>query len=205
MPARIIHGHLRGGRHATTRTYEAWRGMKKRCYQPGNASYAHYSAKGIMVCERWRSCFPAFLADMGECPPGASLDRYPDNSGNYEPGNCRWATAKQQAENRSNNRLLTFSGETLTVTEWARRLNVTDVCLLRRLKNGLSVEDVLGASRRDYYWSINKRQTLTFNGETLTLREWSERLGLTAACLNRRIKRGLSVEQVLYAGDYRTA
>jgi hypothetical protein len=75
--------------------------MRHRCLNPKQTGYDSYGGRGITVCERWNNTngFLNFLADMGEKPDGMSLDRI-DNEGNYEPGNCRWATPKQQAENR---------------------------------------------------------------------------------------------------------
>lgn len=97
--ARTKHGHARedkGDRHPLYRT---WQGMRERCRDPGNVSYKYYGGRGITVCERWES-FENFLADMGEKPsPDLTLDRI-DNDGNYEPGNCRWATPEQQTKNR---------------------------------------------------------------------------------------------------------
>ena len=90
---RVTHGLYK------TREYKSWQAMKTRCQNPTNPGYARYGAKGIKVCERWQK-FENFLADMGIRPEGTSLDRYPNNSGNYEPGNCRWATDEQQHENR---------------------------------------------------------------------------------------------------------
>jgi hypothetical protein len=72
--------------------------MKQRCFNPRAANYENYGGQGITVCEEWLS-FEAFFADMGTCPPGYSLDRI-DPNGNYEPGNCRWADAKQQRQNQ---------------------------------------------------------------------------------------------------------
>jgi hypothetical protein len=75
--------------------------MNQRCTNPRNKRYADYGGRGIQVCDRWRTSFAAFLEDMGRRPsPEHSIDRYPNNDGNYEPGNCRWATAKQQRANR---------------------------------------------------------------------------------------------------------
>ncbi len=84
-----------------TTEYRAWVSMLTRCYNPNTKYWKHYGGRGIAVCERWRNNYENFLADMGRRPGrGYSIDRYPDNDGNYEPGNCRWATAKQQAANK---------------------------------------------------------------------------------------------------------
>lgn len=75
--------------------------MKKRCLNPASISYKWYGERGITVCERWLS-FENFYEDMGARPEGLSIDRYPDNDGNYEPGNCRWAAPTEQVNNRRN-------------------------------------------------------------------------------------------------------
>lgn len=74
--------------------------MKTRCLNPAFHSYRRYGGRGITICPEWRHSFAAFLRDMGTCPPGRSLDRI-NNDGNYEPGNCRWATFSEQMQNRS--------------------------------------------------------------------------------------------------------
>ncbi len=95
--ARATHGCARRDNHSGA--YRSWQSMKNRCSCSSHKSWADYGGRGITVCERWQS-FQNFLADMGERPDCKTLDRYPDNEGNYEPDNCRWATPKQQANNR---------------------------------------------------------------------------------------------------------
>ena len=94
-----------------TPTYHSWMMMKARCRYPQFATlWTHYGGRGIAVCERWSHSFEAFLTDMGERPAGKTLDRI-DNDGNYEPGNCRWATQEEQLKNRRVAQALTCSQE----------------------------------------------------------------------------------------------
>lgn len=84
---------------SNSRAQSLWSGMKARCHDPAHKSFRYYGGRGITVCERWQESFLNFVADMGDRPPGMSLDRI-DTDGNYEPTNCRWATYKDQANNR---------------------------------------------------------------------------------------------------------
>ena len=102
--SQIIHGHARRGQHSLT--HSAWRRARERCTSPSDKRWKDYGGRGITICDRWSTPgtgFLNFLADMGEKPLGYSLDRI-DNDGNYEPGNCRWATAKEQMSNRRNSK-----------------------------------------------------------------------------------------------------
>lgn len=100
-----------------TRTYQIWCAMKQRCYDTKSESYGRYGGRGISICERWRESFENFLADMGTCPSKKhSIDRT-DTDGNYEPGNCRWATAKVQGNNTRRNVRFEYMGEMKTISE----------------------------------------------------------------------------------------
>lgn len=90
------HGH--GRRKSRTGTYHSWAGVISRCLNPNEPAFPYYGGRGIQVCERWRD-FRNFLTDMGERPNGLTIDRI-DVDGNYEPGNCRWATRLVQSQNR---------------------------------------------------------------------------------------------------------
>ena len=88
------HGYTR------TRTYISWQSMKQRCLNRNHASYENYGAVGVTISPEWIESFEALLSDMGERPAGMSIDRYPLCAGNYEPGNCRWATLSEQELNK---------------------------------------------------------------------------------------------------------
>lgn len=118
-----------------------WSGMRQRCNYRNGPHYSDYGGRGIRVCARWAS-FEAFAEDMGPRPDGTSIDRI-DNDGNYEPGNCQWATPHQQASNKRNNHHITAGGLTLTVAEWTRRLGGSIACVFARLHRGWSEEDAV--------------------------------------------------------------
>lgn len=118
--------------YARTPVYRVWSAMKGRCENPSDTGYKNYGGRGIKVCTRWQS-FENFLADMGEPPPGYTIDRR-DNNGDYAPGNCRWATQKQQMRNTRRNILITYNGETRTLAEWAERMHMDISALHWRLR-----------------------------------------------------------------------
>lgn len=125
------------GKHDRTLEYMAWGGMKSRCYNTKALQYPRYGGRGISICETWLHSFEAFLADMGRRPSSRhSLDRI-DVNGNYEPANCRWATAKEQARNVRSNRLITIAGVTYTMAEWCERSGIGKSAMRNRLRRGI--------------------------------------------------------------------
>ena len=128
--------------NAFGRLTEVWQAMIQRCINPKNKSYSSYGGRDIAVCDRWRNSFEAFRGDMGECPPGHSLDRI-DNDGNYDPDNCRWATPPIQNRNQRSNKLLTHNGVTKTITDWAKDLGLNRSSLYDRLEAGWPIERAL--------------------------------------------------------------
>lgn len=115
-----------------------WRSMHNRCYKRTQASYVNYGGRGISVDACWHGSqgFKRFLADMGPCPEGGTLERI-NNDGNYGPDNCRWATRSEQAKNKRNSRFLTANGQTKTLKEWADNLGCNSSAILYRLKKGM--------------------------------------------------------------------
>jgi transcriptional regulator with GAF, ATPase, and Fis domain len=110
-----------------------------------NKKYDAYGGRGIIMCLSWQTSFAQFYADMGECPPGMSLDRI-ENEGNYEPGNCRWATHEQQNNNRRNTVSAIVDGKHTALAEAARKAGLNYATLRRRVrKMGLSMEEAISA------------------------------------------------------------
>ncbi len=150
---RLKHGHTRGPRTSEWRTptYRTWIMMHGRCRNKNDKDhYPDYGGRGIKVCERWsgEDGFANFLADMGERPEGKTLDRFPNGNGDYEPGNCRWATRKEQQRNRRNNTILTCDGVSKCLAQWADDTGVSAVTITWRLQNGWPIEKALGTPAR---------------------------------------------------------
>jgi hypothetical protein len=106
--------------------------MLFRCFNPKSKDFSEYGGRGITVCNRWLS-FDFFYADMGDKPEGLTIERI-NNDGNYEPGNCRWATRKDQNRNKQNSKLFTYLGETKCLAAWAEEYGIVYATLWDRLK-----------------------------------------------------------------------
>lgn len=114
------------------REYRIWAQMKQRCGNPKNRAYPDYGGRGISVCEKWVSSFEMFYADMGQCPSGMTLERRDVDQG-YDPGNCKWATRKEQARNKRDNRVVTYMDESLCIQAWAERFGMNAASLRARI------------------------------------------------------------------------
>lgn len=178
--------HNRSG----TPLYEVWCKMRERCGNPNNPNYSAYGGRGIYVCERWQ-IFENFLADMGERPsPQHSIDRI-NNDGPYSPDNCRWVgSIKEQRSNCRDNRYLTYQGETLIVSEWARRTGIDVDTLLFRINSRWSAEDTLTRP----LWG---QKTITLNGKTQTVVAWSKETGISRRTIADRLSKGWPPHRIL--------
>lgn len=122
--------------------YAIWRGMHERCKNPARPDFARYGASGITVCERWDE-FSAFLEDMGPRPEGRrSIDRV-DGSLGYDPSNCRWASAVEQARNKTTNHVIQWSGQTHCIAKWSEVTGLSAHLIKFRLRDGWPVEKAL--------------------------------------------------------------
>jgi hypothetical protein len=162
--------------------YSIWHSMKRRCYDPKNNKFYRYGARGIIVCERWLNSFDNFLFDIGKRPSMLhSIDRK-DNNGNYDPGNCRWATKKEQANNTSKNVHLTINGVTKPLSIWAHEHGLDRSVVYERFDSGVIGEKLLIAVGL-------RTKKITFNGITDTYSGWSERKGIKSETISQRIRR----------------
>ncbi|MCK5787946.1 MAG: hypothetical protein KAH32_03035 [Chlamydiia bacterium] len=146
---RLLHGHTKS--KVLTGSYKSWLAMRRRCTDPKSKDYKYYSEKGVTVCTSWLKSYQAFYKDMGDRPDGLTLDRV-DNDKGYSKSNCRWATRLQQVNNSSIIRLLSFKGESKSVTEWSRALGIPRARISTRL-NQLN-------------WSVERSLTTTKNGKS---------------------------------------
>lgn len=142
--------------------YHRWAGMLKRCYDPKNAEYKNYGARGIKVCDRWRDSFWDYVADMG-LPPSkdASVDRI-DNEKDYSPENCRWATKKEQTINRRRTKMITFNGETLCIADWERKLGYSQGSLKGRIARGMTPEQAVAVPKSRRGIRLRKKNGFSF-------------------------------------------
>ena len=169
--------------------YHIWRGIRFRCFNPNSRGYHNYGGRGITVSPEWDD-FTVFYRDIGARPtPDHQIDRI-DVNGNYCKENTRWATPKENSNNKRTNRLLTFNGETKTMEEWVEATGLTRAVIKGRLKYGWSLEKIFTSPP-------TTPQLFTFNGENKTMKEWAEATGMTVNTFKCRLRNGWTVEKIL--------
>lgn len=182
---------------SSERIYHIWRGMINRCQNDSNSRYKSYGGRGIKVCEEWQDAvkFTSWAISNGY-QDNLTIDRI-DVNGNYEPSNCRWATIKEQANNKRDNVFIEFKGKIQTLKEWSEELNIPYGTLATRIRLGIEPPNLF---EKDNF--IRKDNTLlTYEGETLTMSQWANKLGIKLSTLSERHRRGLPPEKVFYQGS----
>jgi hypothetical protein len=175
-----------------TSEYKSWLKMRERCCDKYSINYCNYGGRGITVCDQWVNSFEVFYRDMGPKPGSEYSIERRDNDGNYEPGNCYWATPTEQGNNKRNNVFYNYQGEQLTSAEISRRTGIDRVTLETRINSmGLSMEEAV-----EYDSGRVSRDSITFNGMTKSLKEWSEYLNIPYSTLHKRLhKLSWSIEK----------
>lgn len=179
--------------HGPFSGYSSWTGAKDRCFNPGNPDYSDYGGRGIGMDPKWAESFPQFSKDMGPRPSlQHSIDRINTN-GNYEPGNCRWATPEEQATNRRTTRWLTYNGVTKSQEQWAETLGMSPGALCVRLRH-MPVEEALRTpkfhspqperimelrTQGHSFYAIGRTLGKTGEAVSITFRDYLYKMGLS--------------------------
>lgn len=130
--------------------YKTWKRIKARCGNPKNPSFHRYGGRGIKVCPEWVASFELFFEHLGNRPSDKhSIERINNNKG-YGPGNVKWATPREQANNRRSNHLETFNGKTRTLAQWGNQYGINPTILLKRLRRGWTFKRAISESARHY-------------------------------------------------------
>lgn len=187
--------------------YLSWCHIKTRCLNPKCPSYPDYGGRGITVCERWKNSFQDFFEDMGPRPSASHSIERNNNNGNYEPSNCRWASPKDQANNRRNSRIIEFQGKSQTAQQWSDELKIPHHIIHRKHALGWPINQICeyAAMRSAHNAAHPKNRKYEFNGKSMTLQQWSISLGLSKNAVRHRIALGWTITDALSMGRTRNA
>lgn len=170
--------------------FDVWRGIKKRCFCPTSHGYENYGARGITMHPQWRDDFWEFVSAVGERPsPQHTIDRFPDNNGNYEPGNVRWATRSQQMENTRFNRMISANGKTQTAEAWAKETGIPKSTIFNRILRGWTDDRIVNNPRQK---QSSDNSFFPVGGRSLCTS-----MGINYFTVASRMRRGKSFEEAL--------
>lgn len=191
------------------RLYAVWRGMRERCSNPNNTSYRWYGAIGVTVCEEWERDYNTFRKWALEngydetLPRGVQTIERKDPNKSYSPENCEWKTIQQQQRNKRGSVLYEMNGEKHILSEWSEILNVDYNLLRSRVGSyGWSLEQAINEPM--YAKAKRKKIKIEYNGELLTVKEWSEKLGITENLIRSRMSVSKDPEFILKVGKHKT-
>lgn len=199
-----------------TRLFYLWVNMRYRCYDPKNKRYANYGGRGIKVCDEWNNDYATFAkwARENGYRDDLTIDRI-DVNGDYTPENCRWATWEEQANNKTNNHLLTIDGETKTMTQWAKQYGIGMSTIWARVKNGWEPEMAVktpsggpGSNQTTFHPELKKKpierkyhvkhHNVVIDGEEMSLRAACLKLGLPYQAMHLRVTRyGMTPQEAI--------
>lgn len=174
-----------------TPEYVSWCNIKDRCYNTSNKSYNYYGGRGITMCSEWMASFEQFYTDMGPKPgPEYSIDRI-DNDKGYEPGNCRWATHAEQANNQQSNRRIEFRGQEMSFNELAILTDIPRDLLYKRVHvHGMDIETAVTKEKPEPI-------LVEHNGQKKRLSQLAQDLEIDDGTLRSRIRRGWTIERII--------
>ena len=174
---------------AERRIFCVWKSMRQRCSNPKNKSWHRYGGRGIKVCERWEKSFMDFISDVGiPADPSVELDRT-NNDGNYEPGNARWVSHRENLLNYSRNHYVDIEGERKTASEWADQAGIDRATFHYRMKSGWSGRSLIKPAR--------KMAPVTIDGVTKQPHERAKQIGMTLVGFVWRLKSGVTGSDLL--------
>jgi len=182
--------------HGLTKTKEfrTWAGMRERCRNKNNKTYADYGGRGITVCKRWGK-FENFLVDMGNAPTQKHTLERKNNDKGYSPSNCKWATWKEQGRNKSNNVNIEYKGETKCLFAWAEDYGIDPKRLWARLDRGWSFEKSVTTP------VVLIRRLVEYKGQVKTLTDWCRKYNVPNSTARYKLKQGFTLDEIFNNAD----
>lgn len=174
-----------------TSEYNIYLKMISRCHNEKDKVYSYYGARGIEVCQIWRSSFMSFIQDMGFRPSKEHSIERKDNDGGYNPDNCKWATKLEQSNNRRSNRVVEYNGQTMTATQLSEELNVGSEFVYQRLNRGTPVDEIVEQAK-EYRNTFH-----TYKGKLKTLSGHAIDYGISYKTLKKRMSAGLTIDEAI--------